>query len=94
MGLFRRRRRTADASYLPYAPRHSDSGRAGWAQPALPPQSAPPAEPAVAPQPAQAVEPVGVRLGFADGTEVALDHSHPSAVALKTVADVITRDLS
>lgn len=75
MGLFRRRRRTADASYVPYAPRHS----AGWAQAALPP-------PVV-------LDPA-VRLGFTDGTEVELDRSHPSAVALKTVADVIARDLS
>jgi len=75
MGLFRRRRRTADASYVPYAPRHS----AGWAEAAVPPQPVP--DPAV-------------RLGFADGTEVELDQSHPSAVALKTVADVIAGGLS
>lgn len=38
-------------------------------------------------------EPVGVRLGFTDGTEVELAVTHPSAVALRTVADVIARDL-
>ena len=53
----------------------------GWAQPAVPPEPSPPvADPAV-------------RLGFADGTEIELEQSHPSAVALKTVADVIARDL-
>ncbi len=35
-----------------------------------------------------------VRLGFADGTELELAATHPSAVALKTVADVIARDLT
>lgn len=54
----------------------------GWAEPALPPA------------PVRAEPLVGVRLGFADGTEVELDHSHPSAVALRSVADVIARDLA
>lgn len=44
-------------------------------------------------QPAAPPEPAGVRLGFADGTELELDGTHPSAVALRTVADVIARDL-
>jgi len=78
MHLFRRRERTA---VVPYEPRH-----AGWAQPALPPQ------PHQSPQPADPAEPVGVRLGFADGTEVALDRSHPSAVALRAVADLLVQD--
>jgi hypothetical protein len=53
---------------------------AGWANLALPPTPSPAADPAV-------------RLGFADGTEVELDGSHPNAVALRTVADVIAREL-
>jgi hypothetical protein len=79
VAFWRRRRRTAEASYVPYVPRHSC-----WAQPAVPP--AEPAAPAEPPDPA-------VRLGFADGTEIELDGAHPSAVALRTVADVIAREL-
>ncbi|MDQ1745814.1 MAG: hypothetical protein QOD07_77 [Frankiaceae bacterium] len=78
MRLFRRRRRTADAGYVPYAPRHS----AAWAQPAVPP-----------PVPAQPAQPdPAVRLGFADGTEVELAASHPNAVALRAVADLLVQD--
>ncbi len=103
MRLFRRRRRTAEAAYVPYVPRH-----AGWAQTALPPEAAAPPPPAAPPVPVAPTVPVpratarpappppgapGVRLGFADGTEVELDGSDPSARALRTVADVIVRGL-
>jgi len=53
----------------------------GWAEPALPPVPVP-------------IALAGVRLGFVDGTEVELEHNHPSAVALRSVADVISRDLA
>jgi len=52
-----------------------------WAEPALPPAPEPPPAPAA-----------GVRLGFADGTEVELDGSHPSTVALRAVADLLVQD--
>ncbi|HMC68815.1 MAG TPA: hypothetical protein VKJ07_06655, partial [Mycobacteriales bacterium] len=72
----RRRPRTADAAYVPYAPRHS----AAWAQPAAPPP------------PVQAQPDPAVRLGFSDGTEVELAASHPNAVALRAVADLLVQD--
>jgi hypothetical protein len=47
-----------------------------------------PAEPVAA----AAVSPlVGVRLGFVDGTEVALASGDPRAVALRAVADLLLR---
>ena len=54
--------------------------RATWAEPALPPPAydAPPA--------------YGVRLGFADGSEVGLDERDPSAVALRAVADLLVQE--
>lgn len=47
----------------------------------------PPAE-AVA-QPPPSAPQAGIQLGFADGTNVALDPSDPQAIALKKVADVL-----
>jgi len=34
----------------------------------------------------------GVRLGFADGTEVGLDDRDPSAMALRAVADLLVQE--
>jgi hypothetical protein len=33
-----------------------------------------------------------VRLGFADGSEVELDNWHPSAVAMRGVADLLVQE--
>jgi hypothetical protein len=68
---------------------------ARWAEPALPPATpvvtppvTPPATPVVT-----AVEPVpGVRLGFVDGTQVELDRGHPSARALRAIADLLVQE--
>jgi len=38
------------------------------------------------------VQAAGVRLGFADGSEVALDARDPSALALRAVADLLVQD--
>jgi len=38
------------------------------------------------------VQSTGVRLGFADGSEVALDDRDPSAMALRAVADLLVQD--
>jgi len=38
------------------------------------------------------VQTAGVRLGFADGSEVALDERDPSALALRAVADLLVQD--
>jgi hypothetical protein len=57
-----------------------------WATPALPPLEAPveiTAEPPPAPE---------VQLGFADGSLVGLDATHPSARALRAVADMLVQD--
>jgi hypothetical protein len=64
---------------------------ASWAEPAFPPAAA---DHAAAEQhpvgvPVQAA---AVRLGFADGSEVALDERDPSALALRAVADLLVQD--
>lgn len=48
-----------------------------WAAPAYPP--------------AERTE-AAVRLGFSDGSEVELAASHPNAVALRAVADLLVQD--
>ena len=45
------------------------------------------AAPALPPAPS-----AGVRLGFADGSEVELESGHPSALALRAVADLLVQD--
>jgi hypothetical protein len=67
---------------------------ATWAEPAFPPVDAPAV---AAPPPAQAsvavpVQASGVLLGFADGSQVALDERDPSALALRAVADLLVQD--
>jgi hypothetical protein len=76
-------------------PRHAVSRQpASWAEPAFPPApvttelaTAVPVAPVDVP-----VQAAGVRLGFADGSEVALDERDPSALALRAVADLLVQD--
>ena len=86
-----RRRNSAPA---PTTARHAMPRQATWAQPAFPSAPNPaavdvPAQPAPADVPAQSS---GVLLGFADGTEVALDERDPSALALRAVAELLVQD--
>jgi hypothetical protein len=60
---------------------------ARWAEPAFPPT---PLAPAV--QSALPMQPSYVLLGFADGSQVALDERDPSAVALRAVAELLVQD--
>jgi hypothetical protein len=76
------RRRTTVA---PVA-RHAVPRQSSWAQPAFPPDWNTPAVDVV---PVQAS---GVLLGFADGTQVALDERDPSALALRAVAELLVQD--
>jgi hypothetical protein len=63
--------------------------RPRWAEPALPPAPVP--EVGVAAESAPTEVGPGVRLGFADGSEVALVDGDPRAVALRAVADLLVR---
>ena len=93
MALFRWRRRAKTAAYVP---RHT----ASWAAPAYP-QPLPVdcdendlsrgPERSFSSQSTSGGDP-SVRLGFADGTEVELAASHPNAVALRAVADLLVQD--
>ena len=81
--LWRRRKAT------PAPARHAMPRQASWAQPAFPPGS--PEVPADVPV-AVPVQSSSVLLGFADGTEVALDERDPSALALRAVAELLVQD--
>ena len=95
-----RRRKSA----APAAPaRHAMPRQASWAQPAFPPGLAPVITPTPAPAPetapagapvAAAVLPQGsqVRLGFVDGSEIALEAGDPRALALRAVAELLVQD--
>jgi hypothetical protein len=39
-----------------------------------------------------AYPPVGIRLGFADGSEVELDHADPRVAALRATADRLVQE--
>ena len=71
---------------------------ASWAQPAFPPAPqvvqpvAADAESVAGPAVVVPVQSSGVRLGFQDGTEVALDERDPSALALRAVADLLVQN--
>jgi len=75
------------------SPRHAQArSAASWAQPAFPPAAEVQPRPELPQAVVVPVQSSGVRLGFQDGTEVALDERDPSALALRAVADLLVQN--